>query len=84
MDAGHILSRRLIKATELDQTRTQAGTSFSFSSPSLTANDLPDDPHREDVSRELRSAVERRFMRMNEAHDRIRTEMLGGNSARKR
>jgi hypothetical protein len=83
MDAGHIVSTRTIKWTEPDQTAARPGIPFS-SSESLDAQGIRDDSNRKDVSRELRSGVERRFMRMNEAHDRIRTEMLGGNSARKR
>lgn len=31
--------------------------------------------------RDLRSIVARRFMLMNEAHDRIRTQLLAGNSS---
>ena len=75
MSAGHRASKRLIRWTQLDQTGPLAATSFAFGSPSSTSNDLPNDSS-ETASGELRSVVEQRFRGMNEAHDRIRTEML--------
>ena len=77
MSAAHILSRRLVKRTELDQ----SGPDWdSFRSPSLSTNDLPSEPTHEVGSHDLRFVVEQQFRRMNNAHDRIRTEMLCGNN----
>lgn len=84
MDAETIVSRRLIKWTDLDQTGPRAANSFSFPSPSLSTHDLPTEPNREIVSRELRSEAEQQFRRMNQDHDRIRTEMLCANDASKK
>ncbi|MBC8031239.1 MAG: hypothetical protein H7Z16_14085 [Pyrinomonadaceae bacterium] len=80
MDAEGILSTRLIRWTELDQIGARPGILFSTSSESPEDERIPHDPNREKTPRNLRSVVERRFMRMNEAHDRIRTEMLCPNS----
>ena len=80
MDAETIVSRRSIKSTDLDQTGPRAASFFSFPSPLLT-ND-PIKPNSEIASRELRSEVEQQFRRMNQYHDRIRTEMLCANDTR--
>ena len=77
MSAADILSRRLVRWTELDQSGPDWN---SFQSPSLSTHDLPSEPTREAGSRELRFAVEQQFRRMNNAHDRIRTEMLCANN----
>lgn len=83
MDAEPIVSRRLIKWTELDQTGPRAANSFSIPSPSLSTHD-PIEPNPEIAPRELRSVVEQQFRRMNQDHDRIRTEMLCANDDTKK
>lgn len=84
MDAEHNLSRRLIKGTELDQTAARAGNLFSFVSSSPSAKDSINTPQRQNGSRDLRSVVQQRFLRMSEAHDRIRIKMLYSNPAKAR
>lgn len=70
MEAGDLLSARLRKSTHHDE--IESGV-ISLASPLEVQT--PEHP-----SVELRSAVERQFTRMNEAHDRIRTKLLCSDS----
>lgn len=82
MDAEYFLTRRLIKWSELDQTDPRPATSFYLAASSPTTKEMTDYSPRENGSRELRSIVEQRFLRMNEAHDRIRVKLLGSEAPR--
>ena len=56
----------------------------AYASPSSARSTGRDSAVRDYATRtatNLRSTVERRFMRMSEAHDRIRTELLASHSS---
>lgn len=80
MNAGDGLSSRLAMRAGANQAAARSAISDSFfPSQSLTPTGTPGGStgdHEAASSRDLRAVVERRFKRMNEAHDRIRTEML--------
>ena len=64
---------------------TSDGLTNAYASPSgPTSTGGQDSAVRDYATRtatNLRSTVERRFMRMSEAHDRIRTELLASHSS---
>jgi hypothetical protein len=65
METGDLLSARLRKLTQHDE----VDSGFGISRSSEGQTDEQDSDH-------LRTVVEQQFMRMNDAHDRIRSEML--------
>ncbi len=81
MTIADSLSTRLAMSAGTDHMAARPAISDSlFQPPSFTATSSPGGSTVDDNSapaRNFRSVVERRFKRMNEAHDRIRTELLG-------
>lgn len=80
MNVGDNVSTSLMRLTGTNQIEARPAISSPLFQPqSLTAKGMPTGStvdHDSAPARDLRSVVERRFMRMNEAHDRIRTELL--------
>ena len=89
MEIGDRLSAGLAMSAGASQMEARPAVSdFLFQPHSLTAmggsNGHTGDyghSHGNAPARDLRSVVERRFKRMNEAHDRIRTALLRARAA---
>jgi len=80
MNAGNGRSTRLAMSAGTNPMDTRAVASDSlfppqyFTAPAVPNGSIVD--YDNGPTSDLRSVVERRFKRMNEAHDRIRTELL--------
>lgn len=69
--------------TQIDETTDSLTNGYASLSkgPSTGRKDSPVRGYAARTAANLRSIVERRFMRMSETHDRIRTELLASHSA---
>ena len=80
MTAGNALSARLAMSAGTNQMDARPVITDSLFPPQhFTATAVPNGSsvdYDRGSNRDLRSVVERRFKRMNEAHDRIRTALL--------
>jgi len=80
MNAGDARATSLMRSTETNHMETPSALpeavfqSPSLITPAITQNSMAE--HDSVPMVDVRSVVERRFKRMNETHDRIRTEVL--------